>query len=87
VPRDHCLEDGERQALLDFHEWFPLEGYRRLTFMMLDQNVVVVSPSSTYRRPRQDGPARSMEPTVPKLARGLGVSPAAHGCGAERGRV
>jgi transposase InsO family protein len=49
VPRDHWLEDAERQAILDFHERFPLEGYQRLTFMMLDQNVVAVSPSSTYR--------------------------------------
>jgi putative transposase len=49
VPRDHWLEDSERQAILDFHERFPLEGYRRLTFMMLDQDIVAVSPSSTYR--------------------------------------
>jgi hypothetical protein len=25
------------------------EGYRRLTFMMLDRDIVAVSPSSTYR--------------------------------------
>lgn len=49
VPRDHWLEERERQAILDFHERFPLEGYRRLTFMMLDQDVAAVSPSSTYR--------------------------------------
>lgn len=49
VPRDHWLEDWERQAILDFHQRFPLEGYRRLTFMMLDQDIVAVSPSSVYR--------------------------------------
>jgi putative transposase len=49
VPRDHWLENWERQAILDFHERFPLEGYRRLAFMMLDQDVVAVSPSSVYR--------------------------------------
>lgn len=49
VPRDHWLEDWERQAILDFHERYPLEGYRRLSFMMLDQDVVAVSPSSVYR--------------------------------------
>lgn len=49
VPRDHWLESWERQAILDFHERFPLEGYRRLAFMMLDQDVVAVSPSSVYR--------------------------------------
>ncbi|MBF8277621.1 MAG: yi5B, partial [Candidatus Brocadiaceae bacterium] len=30
-------------------EEYPLEGYRRLTFMMLDANIVAVSPSSVYR--------------------------------------
>src|SRR3954451_12292134 len=35
VPRDHWLEPAEQQAILDFHGRFPLEGYRRLTFMML----------------------------------------------------
>ena len=44
-----CLEDWEKQAILDFHDKHPLEGYRRLTFMMLDDDIVAVSPSSTYR--------------------------------------
>ncbi len=55
VPRDHWLEDWERQAILDFHERYPLEGYRRLAFMMLDQDVVAVSPSSVYRVLAQAG--------------------------------
>lgn len=49
VPRDHWLTPEEIAAVLDFHSRFPLEGYRRLTFMMLDQDVVAVSPSSVYR--------------------------------------
>jgi transposase InsO family protein len=49
IPRDWWLEDWEKQAILDFHERHPLEGYRRLTFMMLDDDIVAVSPSSTYR--------------------------------------
>jgi hypothetical protein len=49
VPRDHWLEDWEKQTILDFHDRHPLEGYRRLTFMMLDDDVVAVSPASTYR--------------------------------------
>jgi len=55
IPRDHWLEEWERRAILDFHERFPLEGYRRLTFMMLDQDVVAVSPSSAYRVLAQAG--------------------------------
>jgi len=49
VPRDNWLETWEKLAILDFHDRHPLEGYRRLTFMMLDDDVVAVSPSSTYR--------------------------------------
>ena len=49
VPRDFWLEDWEKQAILDFHDRHPLEGYRTLTFMMLDDDVVAVSPSSVYR--------------------------------------
>ena len=49
VPRDHWLEDWERQAILDYEQQYPLEGYRRLAFMMLDRDIVAVSPSSVYR--------------------------------------
>jgi transposase InsO family protein len=49
VPRDGWLEDWEKQAIIDFHDQNPLEGYRRLTFMMLDADVVAVSASSVYR--------------------------------------
>ena len=49
IPRDHWLEAEERQAILDFQELFPLEGYRRLTFMMLDADVAACSPASVYR--------------------------------------
>jgi len=49
VPRDHWLDDAEKQAIVNFHALFPLEGYRRLTFMMLDRDLVACSPSSVYR--------------------------------------
>lgn len=49
VPRDHWLEAWERKAIIDFHARNPLEGYRRLAFMMLDQDVVAASPASVYR--------------------------------------
>ena len=55
VPRDHWIEDWERQAIIDFHGMYPLEGYRRLTFMMLDMTDVAVSPSTTYRVLRAAG--------------------------------
>ena len=49
VPRDFWLEPWETQAILGYREQHPLEGYRRLAFMMLDEGVVAVSPASVYR--------------------------------------
>jgi len=55
IPRDFWLEPWEREAIIDFHLKNPLEGYRRLTFMMLDSDVVAVSPSSVWRVLKQAG--------------------------------
>jgi putative transposase len=49
VPRDFWLAPWEKQAIIGFHQEHPLEGYQRLTFMMLDADVVAVSPSSVWR--------------------------------------
>ena len=49
VPRDWWLEDWEKKAIVEYHDKHPLDGYRRLTFMMLDDDIVAVSPSTTYR--------------------------------------
>jgi transposase InsO family protein len=49
VPRDFWLEAWEKRAIVEFHDRYPLEGYRRLTFMMLDQDIVAVSPASVWR--------------------------------------
>jgi hypothetical protein len=40
---------------IEFHMKNPLEGYRRLTFMMLDADVVAVSPASVWRVLKQAG--------------------------------
>jgi len=49
VPRDFWLQDWEKQKVLDFQAQYPQEGYRRLTYMMIDANVVAVSPASVWR--------------------------------------
>lgn len=49
IPRDFWLEAWEKHEIVDFHLKNPLEGYRRLTFMMLDADIVAVSPSSVWR--------------------------------------
>ena len=49
IPRDWWLEAWEKEAIVRFAWEYALEGYRRLAFMMLDRDVVAVSPSSVYR--------------------------------------
>jgi transposase InsO family protein len=49
IPRDHWLDDWEKQAIIAYQQAHPLEGYRRLTYMMIDEDVVAVSPASVYR--------------------------------------
>ena len=49
VPRDWWLEAWEKEAIVQFHRAHPDEGYRRLTYLMLDRDVVAVSPATTYR--------------------------------------
>ncbi|HEX2698142.1 MAG TPA: IS3 family transposase [Anaerolineales bacterium] len=55
VPRDHWLEDWEKEAIVKFFHQYPLEGYRRLCFMMLDRDLVAVSPASVYRVLKAEG--------------------------------
>ena len=48
VPRDFWLTDDEKEKIIAFHAQNPLNGYRRLTFMMIDQDVAYASPGTVY---------------------------------------
>lgn len=49
IPSSHWLLPEERTKMIAYAREHADEGYRRLTYMMLDDGVVSVSPSSTYR--------------------------------------
>jgi len=49
IPRDFYLTDREKRAIIAYYNTHLLEGYRRLTYMMMDDDIVAVSPSSVYR--------------------------------------
>lgn len=49
IPRDHWIEMWERERIISFHDDHPLDGYRRLSFMMIDANAVAASPATVYR--------------------------------------
>jgi hypothetical protein len=49
IPRDFWLEAWEEEAIVSFYREHPREGYRRLTYRMLDADIVALSLSSVYR--------------------------------------
>ncbi len=49
IPRDFWLLDWEREAIVDYFIDHPTDGYRRLTYMMMDEGRVAVSASTVYR--------------------------------------
>jgi putative transposase len=71
VPRDFWLTEEEKQAILDFQALYPLEGYRRLTYMMIDADVAAVSPSSVFRVLHAAGRLRQWSPKTSKKGKGF----------------
>lgn len=49
IPKSHWLLDWEKDAIIQYAKKHHGEGYRRLTYMMIDENIVCTSPSSVYR--------------------------------------
>ena len=71
LPRTFWLLAWEKQAIIDYALLHLEEGYRRLTFMMLDEAVVAVSPSSTYRVLKGAGLLNSAAPSASKKGQGF----------------
>jgi transposase InsO family protein len=80
IPRDHWLEDWEKRAIVDFYQAHPDDGYRRVTYMMMDTDVVAASPSSVYRVLNQAGVLRRWETKPSKKGKGFAqpLAPHAH---------
>ena len=55
VPRNSWILDWEKEAIVNYAKSHIGEGYRRLTYMMLDENIVAVSPSTVYRVLKANG--------------------------------
>lgn len=49
IPKSHWILPWEKEAIIDYRLEHLDEGYKRLCFMMLDENIVAVSPSTVYR--------------------------------------
>jgi putative transposase len=78
VPRDHWLQEWEKNAIIDFGQQHPLEGYRRCAFMMLDEDVVAASPATVYRVMKGAGLLGRRGPTSSTKGKGFKQPVAAH---------
>jgi putative transposase len=71
VPRDHWLTEDEKERVRRFARTHPLEGYRRLTFMMIDADIAACSPASVYRVLKNAGLLAGQSPNVTKKGTGF----------------
>lgn len=49
IPRDYWLQEWEKRKIVEFYQKHSTEGYRRVSYLMLDKGLVAVSPATTYR--------------------------------------
>jgi putative transposase len=71
IPRDHWLTEDEIMRICNFARTHHDDGYRRMTFMMLDADVVACSPSSVYRVLKKAGLLAGQTPNVTKKGTGF----------------
>lgn len=55
IPKAHWLLPWEKRAIIDYAITHDAEGYRRLTYEMIDADAVYASPSSVYRVLKEAG--------------------------------
>lgn len=55
IPKATWLLDWEKEAMIAYAKTHEEEGYRRLCYRMMDEDVVSASPSSVYRVLKQEG--------------------------------
>ena len=70
LPKSHWLLPSEREKIIAYCKDKRENGYRRLTYMMLDEDIVAVSPSTTYRVLKRAGLLRRWN--VSKTTKGNG---------------
>lgn len=78
LPRPLWLDDWEKKAILEFFDQHPQVGYRQLSYMMLDADVVAVSPSSVYRVLKAAGRLKKWVKSASQKGKGFDQPERAH---------
>jgi transposase InsO family protein len=71
IPRDHWLEEWEKEAIVGYYVEHSEGGYRRLTYMMLDADIVAVSATTVWRVLSLEGLLRKWEKKANKKGQGF----------------
>ena len=72
LPRAHCVQEWEKDAVVDFYTKHELDGYRRCAYMMMDEDLVYIAPSTVYYILKSYGVMRSRN--VKKVKKVLALS-------------
>ena len=71
LPRAHCVQEWEKDAVVDFYTKHELDGYRRCAYMMMDEDLVYIAPSTVYYILKSYGVMRSRNVTKSKKGTGF----------------
>jgi len=71
IPRDHWITPEEVELIISWFQKHPFDGYRRSCYMMMDADVVSVSPSTTYRVLKKAGMLNSHNVKISKKGTGF----------------
>ncbi len=74
-PKQQWLTEDEQEAIVSYYGSHRNTGYRRLAYMMLDEDVVAVSPSSVYRVLSKRGLLCLSQATPSKKGQGFNSNP------------
>ncbi len=72
LPSSEQITQKEKEAVISFYQAHPNDGYRRCAYMMIDQDIAYVQPSSVYRILTEANVMRSR--TVKVSAKGNGFT-------------
>jgi transposase InsO family protein len=78
IPRGFWILPWEKEAIIDYALTHESEGYRRLCYQMLDEDIVAVSPSSVYRTLKEAGLLSKFNGRLSKRGKGFSQPNRAH---------
>jgi transposase InsO family protein len=55
IHRDFWLEEWEKEKIAEYYRGHATEGYRAVTYRMMDEDIVAVAPSTVYRVLKSQG--------------------------------